>query len=63
MEQLKLFYNEIIYGGVIRNYYHHYTGTGIDDGKRTDDVLYYSTNKYPNYTLSDDTLEKIIKGE
>ena len=61
MDQLKLFYDNVCYDSVIRTYYFHFAGTGINYvGKRTDDVVYYSTNKYPNHTLSDKTLDDII---
>lgn len=59
--QLKLFYTNILYDNLIQDYYHHYTGTGYDNGKRSDDVLYYTCFKKPHhFTLSDETLETLL---
>jgi len=58
MEQLKLFYTDVKYGGVTQHYY--FGGSWIDFG-----VIQYTANfeKGKAYTISKTSIEKIIEFE
>lgn len=60
MKQLKLFYQDIKYANTIDFYIIDHVGTGrYNNGKRLDDVLYYTSQK-EGYTISKRTIDKII---
>lgn len=59
-QQLKLFYDKIIYDNKVDTYIFHYAGAGYYEGKRFGDDLYYTGQNY-HYTISEKTIDNIIK--